>query len=121
MGRLLRLDERAEGFLPQPEPCLSAQIRGYWISHARIHSKARQDLYAEAMLDLIDRLGARIIVRSDLPAQTEDGVIQRVGIVEFDNHFDAVRAWNDKEVQQTLRLFDDTCTFTTQIVAGTGE
>lgn len=120
MGRLLRLDERSASFLPQPERSNSAQIRGYWISHARIHNKARHDMYAEAMLDLIDRLGARVIVRSDLPA-TDDGVIQRIGIVEFDNHFDAVRAWNDKEVQQTLRLFDGTCTFTTQIVAGTGE
>jgi len=93
----------------------------YWVNVYRsISNQAAFEAYAKVAGPAIEAGGGRFIVRGS-PARTyENGLMQRVVVIEFDSVEQATQAHNSDAYQAALKALDNGADRDIRIVEGVG-
>ena len=92
--------------------------KGYWIAHIDPSNQVLYDLFKDEALDVIDRLGGRVIVRGDVKTVVSGSARERVLVVEFSSYDDALALYQDAQHRQIRELMGRLCCFDMMIVPG---
>jgi uncharacterized protein (DUF1330 family) len=94
--------------------------KGYWINVFRkINDPKKVEAYRELAGPYMNSIGAKFLVRGD-PAQVyENGLKERVVVIEFPSVEAAVKAHDSPQYQAALKALGDGADRDLRIVAGT--
>ncbi len=93
--------------------------KGYWIAHIDISDPLKHALFVEHCTEAIERLGGRILVRTDDGVRASGKLRQRSIVIEFDSYNDAVSLLDDPQHTEARRLIADHCEIDMVVVPGT--
>ena len=94
--------------------------KGYWINVFRkVKDQKKVEAYRELAGPYMNSIGAKFLVRAD-PVQTyENGLKERVVVIEFPSVEDAIKAHDSPQYQAALKALGDGAERDLRIVPGT--
>ncbi len=90
--------------------------RGYWIAEIEVLDPVRYHQYVEAMIEVLDTLGAELLLRTPKAPQPDNQM--RTVVIGFDSFVAAQIGWNDPALRKARDMFADVCRYDVQIVEG---
>jgi uncharacterized protein (DUF1330 family) len=93
--------------------------KGYWINLFRsIKDPAKVDAYRKLAAPVMEKSGAKFLVRGDAAKAYEAGVLQRVVVIEFESVEKAIAVHDSPGYQAALKALGDGAVRDLRIVPG---
>ena len=93
--------------------------KGYWINMFRsVKDPAKVDAYRKLAAPVMEKAGAKVIVRGDAAKAYEAGVLQRVVVLEFESVEKAIAVHDSPGYQAALKALGDGAVRDLRIVPG---
>lgn len=93
--------------------------KAYWVNTYRaINDQAKLEAYAKLAGPAIENNGGRFIIRGSAAKAYENGLVQRVVVIEFESVDQAIKAHDSPEYQEALRALDNAADRDIRIVEG---
>ncbi len=92
--------------------------KGYWIAHIDVTDRSRYDMFVEDAAEAIDRIGGKILVRSEDCEIAYGTAKTRTVLVEFPTFADALSLFEDPQNVAARDLLNGFCEIDMIIVPG---
>lgn len=112
------MDEYGHSFAPPHGSQDRGPLRGYWIISARVLDMQRYTAYLEVAVDVVDRLGGRMIIRTPQVFVAAGSPKPRLVVVQFADLADARSAFDDLSQQAAMLLYEGVAEYDVSIVEG---
>ncbi len=111
-------EEFGHSFVSHQQLARTGPRRGYWVISVRILDQARYFTYLEMAVDVIDRLGGRMVIRSPEVVVGAGSPKPRLVVVEFASLADAEAALKDIAQQASMLMFEGIAEYDLAVVEG---